>query len=61
MHQPKLTVLSLVLFYHGFCNLSFSQCAVSAMVTDSLKEPVPFITVALLKEDSSIYKGEITR
>lgn len=40
---------------------SYSQCALGGKVLDSLKAPVPFITVSLLNyPDSSLYKGMIT-
>ncbi|MBS1636173.1 MAG: TonB-dependent receptor [Bacteroidetes bacterium] len=60
MQKTKAIGTCLVLLFLLCANSSFSQCAITAIVTDSLKAPVPFITVALLKVDSSIYKGEIT-
>lgn len=60
MHKLKIVSTLLVLILYAFGNFSFSQCSISAKVTDSLKAPIPFITIALLKEDSTIYKGEIT-
>ncbi len=60
MQKLKLVCIFLVLISQSFINYAFSQCSISAKVTDSLKAPVPFITIALLKEDSTIYKGEIT-
>ncbi len=53
-------IFTLVLFFQILNNSSFSQCAINAVVMDSSKTPIPFITIALLKEDSSIYKGEIS-
>lgn len=60
MHKAKVFCTFLFLLLHTFYNYSFSQCSISAKVTDSLRAPIPFITVALLKEDSTIYKGEFT-
>jgi outer membrane receptor protein involved in Fe transport len=50
----------LFLLFVATCNQSPAQCAISSKVTDSLAAPVPFIAVALLKTDSSVYKGEFT-
>jgi iron complex outermembrane receptor protein len=60
MPKAKLAATFIIYILQLFFNHSFCQCSVSAKVVDSLKAPIPFITVALLKEDSSIYKGEIT-
>lgn len=60
MHKIKVLSAVLVSLLNVLNNFSFSQCSISAKVTDSLKAPIPFITIALLKEDSTIYKGEIT-
>ena len=60
MQKIKLVCTFIVLVLQAVNNFSFSQCSISAKVTDSLKTPIPFITIALLKEDSTIYKGEIT-
>jgi len=60
MNKINTICTFLFLALQAFYNYSFSQCAISTKVADTLKAPIPFIAVALLKEDSSIYKGEIT-
>lgn len=60
MNKIKALCTFLFLATQAFYNYSIAQCTFSAKVTDTLNAPVPFIAVALLKEDSSIYKGEIT-
>ncbi len=60
MYKTKVIFTFLLFFCWAFYNFSYSQCSISAKVSDSLKAPLPFITVALLKEDSSIYEDEIT-
>ncbi|MES2568083.1 MAG: outer membrane beta-barrel protein [Bacteroidota bacterium] len=60
MRKAHVFCTLLLLVLNAFNNQSVAQCALSGKVSDSLSAPMPFITVALLKEDSSIYKGEFT-
>ena len=60
MHKTNVFCILLVLFFLTFYNSSIAQCSINAKVIDSLNAPIPFITIALLREDSSICKGEIT-